>query len=218
MRIAVFGTGMVGSTIAPAIARLGHEVTVGARSSDSPTLEPFAEQGLLVGTFAEAAATSELAINATNGEHAGAVVASAAAELAGKTLIDLSNRLDPSRGMAAAALATPDNSLAAELQAAAPEANVVKALNTMNCNIMVEPSLVPGDHLVFLSGDNDAAKAQVHALLTELGWGEQQIMDLGGLETATGPEMLMQLWLDVAIARGGFGVGPFNFAVNSPAA
>jgi predicted dinucleotide-binding enzyme len=80
---------------------------------------------------------------------------------------------------------------------------------------MVDPSLVPGDHVVFLSGDSAEAKQQVKELLDQFGWSEKQILDLGGLETATGPEMLMQLWLDVVIARGGFDAGPFNFAVNA---
>lgn len=214
MRIGVFGTGMVGDVFSKALSKLDHEVTVGARSSDSESLQPFADEGLLTGSFADAAVTSELVINATNGNHSVEAVASAAAELEGKTLIDLSNRLDHSKGMTAAAQATPDNSVAAGIQAAVPGANVVKALNTMNRSVMVDPSLVPGDHVVFLSGDSAEAKAQVVGLLTEFGWREPQIMDLGGLETATGPEMLMQLWLDVIIARGGLDAGPFNFAVN----
>ncbi|MFT4050532.1 MAG: NAD(P)-binding domain-containing protein [Solirubrobacterales bacterium] len=215
MRVGIFGTGMVAQTIAPRLFAVEHEVCVGARSNQSESLEPFAAQELLTGSFAEAAATSDLVINATNGNHSVEAVSSAAEQLAGKTLIDLANRLDPSRGMASAALATPDSSLAADLQAMAPEANVVKALNTMNCDVMVDPSLVPGDHVVFMSGDSDRAKAEVRGLLTDVGWREQQIVDLGGLETATGPEMMMQIWLDVAIARGGFGAGPFNWAINS---
>lgn len=215
MRIGILGTGMVAQTIAPRLFDVEHEVCVGARSSSSDTLEPFAEQEMLTGSFAETAATADLVINATNGNHSAEAVASAAEQLAGKTLVDLSNRLDPSRGMARAALATQENSLAAELQAAAPEANVVKSLNTMNASVMVEPSLVTGDHVVFMSGDSTAAKDQWAGVLADLGWRPNQIVDLGGLDTATGPEMLMQLWLDVAVARGGFGVGPFNFAINS---
>jgi predicted dinucleotide-binding enzyme len=215
MRIGVFGTGMVGDTLSKALSKHDHEVTIGARSSDSDSLQPFADEGLLTGSFADAAITSELVINATNGNFSVEAVASAAAELEGKTLIDLSNRLDHSKGMTAAAQASPENSVALDIQAAAPGANVVKALNTMNCNVMVDPSLVPGDHVVFLSGDSADAKQQVKDLLAQFGWREPQILDLGGLETATGPEMLMQLWLDVAVARGGFGAGPFNFAVNS---
>ncbi|MBJ7459706.1 MAG: NAD(P)-binding domain-containing protein [Thermoleophilaceae bacterium] len=215
MRIGVFGTGMVGDALSKALSKHGHEVTVGARSADSESLQRFADEGLLTGSFADAAVTSDLVFNATNGEHSVAAVESAAAELEGKTVIDVSNRLDHSKGMAGAAQASNENSVAADIQAAVPGANVVKALNTMNCDIMVDPSLVPGDHVVFLSGDSAEAKAQARELLTQFGWNETQIMDLGGLETATGPEMLMQLWLDVAIARGGFGVGPFNFAINS---
>jgi predicted dinucleotide-binding enzyme len=206
---------MVGDTLSKALSKHDHEVTIGARSSDSDSLQPFADEGLLTGSFADAAITSELVINATNGNFSVEAVASAAAELQGKTLIDLSNRLDHSKGMTAAAQASPANSVALDIQAAAPGANVVKALNTMNCNVMVDPSLVPGDHVVFLSGDSADAKQQVKDLLAQFGWREPQILDLGGLETATGPEMLMQLWLDVVVARGGFDAGPFNFAVNS---
>lgn len=215
MRIGILGTGMVAKAIAPRLFDVEHEVCIGARSDASDTLQPFADQDMLTGSFAEAAATADLVINATNGNHSAEAVASAADQLAGKTLIDLSNRLDPSRGMARAALATQENSLAEAIQAAAPAANVVKSLNTMNSNVMVNPSLVPGDHVVFMSGDSADAKAEVSGLLSDLGWRENQIVDLGGLETATGPEMLMQLWLDVAIARGGFDAGPFNFAINS---
>ncbi|MBJ7459243.1 MAG: NAD(P)-binding domain-containing protein [Thermoleophilaceae bacterium] len=215
MRIGVFGTGMVGDALSKALSEHGHEVTVGARSADSDSLQRFADEGLLTGSFADAAITSELVFNATNGNHSAEAVASAAAELEGKTLIDVSNRLDHARGMAAAALASNENSVAGELQAAAPGARVVKSLNTMNCSVMVDPSLVPGDHVVFLSGDSAEAKSETSALLTEFGWRDGQIVDLGGLETATGPEMLMQLWLDVMVSRGGAGAGPFNFAINS---
>lgn len=205
---------MVGDVLSKALSKHGHEVTVGARSADSESLQRFADEGLLTGSFADAAVTSELVINATNGNHSVEVVESAAAELDGKTLIDLSNRLDHSKGMAAAAQASPENSVALDIQAAVPGVNVVKALNTMNCNVMVDPSLVPGDHVVFVSGDSEESKRQTTELLSQFGWSEKQIVDLGALETATGPEMLMQLWLDVVVARGGFDAGPFNFAIN----
>jgi predicted dinucleotide-binding enzyme len=74
---------------------------------------------------------------------------------------------------------------------------------------------VLGDHAVFVSGDDDHAKAQVKDLLREFGWREPQIMDLGGLETAPAAEMLMHVWLRVMVARGGFDAGPFNFAINA---
>ena len=62
------------------------------------------------------------------------------------------------------------DSLAEQIQRAHPGRRVVKALNTMNASVMVDPSLVPGEHDVFLCGDDDAAKAQAKALLEEFGW------------------------------------------------
>ena len=213
MKVGVLGTGMVGRAFCERLSALGHDVMVGARSAESESLSAFE---IATGSFADAAAHGELLINAINGEHTlDAVGSCAAADLAGKTLIDVSNLLDPSRGMARAALASPENSTAAALQQRWPDLNVVKSFNTINCNVMVDPSLVPGDHVVFVSGDDADAKQQVKALQGEFGWRPEQILDLGGIETASGPEMYMQLWLDIAIARGGFDKGPFNIAISS---
>ena len=47
---------------------------------------------------------------------------------------------------------------------------MVKALNTMNCEVMVDPRRVPGEHDVFVAGNDDAAKATVRELLESFGW------------------------------------------------
>jgi predicted dinucleotide-binding enzyme len=213
MRIGVLGTGMVGRAFSMRLKELGHQVMVGARSAESESL---ADVAAPTGSFADVAAHGELLINAVNGEHTLAAIGSCAdADLAGKTLIDVSNVLDPSRGMARAALAGQENSTAAAIQERWPELRVVKSFNTINCNVMVDPTLVPGVHVVFISGDDADAKQQVKDLQAEFGWRPEQILDLGGIETATGPELYMQLWLDIAIARGGFDKGPFNIAINA---
>lgn len=214
MRIGVLGTGMVGRAFCAKLHELGHEVMVGARTADAASLEQI--EDVTKGSFADAAAHAELLICAVNGEHVEAALAACEeADLSGKTLIEVSNLLDPSRGMARAALAGPENSTAAAVQSRWPQLNVVKSFNTMNCDIMVDPSIVPGDHVVFISGDSDTAKQQVKDLQAELGWRSRQTVDLGGIETASGPEMYMQLWLDIAIARGGFGAGPFNISISA---
>ena len=56
----------------------------------------------------------------------------------------------------------------------------------MNCMVMVDPSSVPGDHVVFLSGDDADAKDRVRDFLATLGWRTEQMFDLGGIETAVG--------------------------------
>jgi predicted dinucleotide-binding enzyme len=217
MKIGILGTGVVGQTLAKKLLELGHEVKVGARSADSPSLEPLRElDGIESGSFADAAAFGELLINATNGNVSVAAIGSTeTGDRAAKTLLDVGNLLEPQPAGMPRATASTDNCLAVEIQETFPELNVVKSLNTMNCSIMVEPSLVPGDHVVFVSGDDDAAKQQVKELLAEFGWREVQIVDLGGIDTATGPEMMMAIWLGVIVARGGFGAGPVNFAINS---
>ena len=214
--VGVLGTGMVALTLVGKLSELGYEVWVGARSADSDSLEPFAQiEGVRTGSFADAAAAAELLINATNGRNSVSALSMAGADnLAGKPVIDLSNDLEPVEGDYSRPTASMERSIGKLLQTEFPDALIVKSLNTMNNKIMVDPSLVPGDHVVFMSGDSGLAKDRVAALLQSFGWRPQQIVDLGGIDSAVGPEMAMVLWMKVAIARG-FDAPPFNWAINS---
>jgi len=75
---------------------------------------------------------------------------------------------------------------------------------------MVDPSRVPGDHDVFVCGDDDDAKRQVVELLGSFGWPAARIRDLGGISAARGTEMYLALWLRL---WGVVGSGDFNIAV-----
>jgi predicted dinucleotide-binding enzyme len=213
--VGVLGTGMVGRTMAARLADLGIEVHVGARSADSESLAPFTDLGARTGSFADAAAHADLLVNATNGINSMAVLESIGSEaLAGKTVIELSNELVPVEGGYPAPAASPERSIGRRLQEAFPETFVVKSLNTMNCMVMVDPASVPGDHVVFLSGDDADAKDRVRDFLAVFGWRAEQMLDLGGIETAVGPEMMMSVWIAVTIARGRDGYR-FNWAIHS---
>jgi predicted dinucleotide-binding enzyme len=89
------------------------------------------------------------------------------------------------------------DSLGEQIQRAFPHARVVKTLNTVNSQVMVEPALVPGEHQVFVSGDDADAKAQVTRMLGEFGWPPHRVLDLGGIRSARSVEMLLPLWLDL---------------------
>ncbi len=117
------------------------------------------------------------------------------AAVAGKTVIDVTNPLDMSNGMPPTLIPELSNTTSAgeALQARLPGAKVVKTLNTMNHQIMVDPTRVPGEHDVFLCGDDEAAKADVAALLNAFGWSDP--IDLGPLAAARGTEGLMPFWL-----------------------
>ena len=211
MKIGVFGTGMVGRTIGSKLVQLGHEVMMGSRTADNPdAAEWVAAAGSRAshGTFADAAAFGDLNFNCSNGGASLAVLDSAGREnLAGKILIDVANTLDFSEGAPPSLLVTTKESLAEQIQTAFPEARVVKTLNTMNCDVMVDPSLVPGEHDVFLSGNDDDAKQAVHNMLEIFGWPSEHILDLGDITTARGPELYIPLWIRL---YGVVGTGHFN--------
>jgi predicted dinucleotide-binding enzyme len=103
-----------------------------------------------------------------------------------------------------------DDSLGERIQAAFPQARVVKTLNTMNCLVMVDPDRVPGDHMTFVGGEDEGAKAEVAALLESFGWPPERILDLGGIASSRGVEMYLPLWLSL---YGTLGTGDLNVAV-----
>jgi predicted dinucleotide-binding enzyme len=216
MKIGVLGTGAVGRRLATKLVELGHEVTMGSRSAGSEALLEWVEAngGGRGGTFAEAASASELVFNCTSGEVSLEALAAAGAEsLAGKVLVDVANPLDFSQGMPPTLTVCNDDSLGERIQAAFPEARVVKALNTMNNQVMTEPGRLPGAHNVFVCGEDEAAKATVGELLQEFGWAPEQIVDLGGIAAARGTEMYLPLWLCL---MGSLGTADFNIQVRVP--
>jgi 8-hydroxy-5-deazaflavin:NADPH oxidoreductase len=214
MEIGVLGTGMVGQAIATKLASLGHEIRMGSRKAgneDAVAWATAAGKGASEGTFADAARFGELVVNCTAGVASiDALTAAGADNLAGKGLVDIANPLDFSQGMPPTLAVCNDDSLGERIQATFPEARVVKTLNTMNCQVMVDPARVPGEHAVFVSGDDDSAKREVTALLRGFGWPEERIIDLGGISTARGTEMYLPLWLSL---YGQLQTGDFNIGV-----
>ena len=213
MRAGVLGTGIVGHTIASRLVQLGHEVRMGARSATNEKASKWAKQNgprASNGTFAEAAGFGEMVFNCTSGSASlEALREAGAAQLDGKVLVDVANPLDFSKGMPATLTVCNTDSLGEQIQRAFPNARVVKTLNTMNCFVMVNPSLVPGEHDVFMSGNDAEAKSRVTDLLRD-GFGWQSVIDLGDITTARGTEMLLPVWLRLF---GALKTPNFNFHV-----
>jgi predicted dinucleotide-binding enzyme len=210
MKLAVFGTGVVGQTMAAKLSELGHDVMMGTRNVadtlahtepdqfGNPPLSVWHGQhtDIKLGAFAEAGAYGIIAINATSGAASLKVLKLAGeANLKGKILIDISNPLDFSRGFPPSLSVCNTDSLGEQIQDAYPDTKVVKAFNTMNAYIMVNPALIPGDHTVFMSGNDEGAKAKVKALMQSFGWKEENIMDVGDITTARGTEQLLPIWI-----------------------
>jgi predicted dinucleotide-binding enzyme len=87
------------------------------------------------------------------------------------------------------------DSLGEQIQRELPDTKVVKTLNTVNAAVMTDPGKVAGgEHTIFVSGNDAAAKAQVARHLREwFGW--KEIVDLGDISSARGAEMFLPLWV-----------------------
>jgi hypothetical protein len=175
-----------------------------------------AHPAVQLGTFAEAAGHGEVVINATNGAASlDALHLAGEANLRDKILIDLSNPLVFSAGMPPYLAVCNTDSLGEQIQRTFPRAKVVKTLNTVTAPLMVNPALVAnGDHTLFLSGNDQAAKAQVKSWLQEwFGW--RDVIDLGDITSARAAEMYLPIWLRL---WGVLGTGMFNVKVVKQAA
>jgi len=198
VKLGVLGTGMVGQAIGSKLVQLGHDVKMGSRTANNEKAAEWVKANgtrASQGTFADAAAFGEVIFNCTLGSASVEVLREAGERnLKNKILIDISNPLDFSKGMPPTLTICNTDSVGEQIQRAFPDVKVVKSLNTINCLVMVNPSLVPGDHDVFMSGNDSAAKAKVHEILTKwFGW--KSVVDLGDISTARGTEMYLPLWV-----------------------
>ncbi len=221
MKIGIIGSGVVAQTLGEKLVELGHDVVLGTRDPGkldekknmAGTLNEWltrVKQKAKVGTFKEAAAHGELLINATNGQASVEALRLAGAGNVGpKVLIDTANELDFSKGRSPALLASQTRCVAENIQNAFPNLKVVKSLNTITANVMVSPRAVKGgDHTIFVAGNDKDAKARVGEILRSFGWSD--ILDLGDISSARGPEMYFALW---ARLWGALQDGMFNIKV-----
>ena len=215
MEIAVLGTGSVGRALAARLDQLGHSVSLGTRDPGATAArEEYAAwattaPGVRLATFADAAASAEVLVNASSGAVTLDVLGQArVGERAGAVLVDVSNPLDFSAGFPPTLSVKDTDSLAEQVQRAFPEVRVVKALNTLNADLMVDPGSLPEPTTVFVCGDDADAKATVTGLLES--FGHTDVLDLGDLTSARGTEMFLPLWLRI---MGSLGTAGFNIRV-----
>ena len=227
MKIGIIGSGMVGRAFALRLAELGHDVLVGTRNV-SATLSRTEPDGkgipawqfwarehpeVRLVSFSEAAQFAEIVINATEGAVSlHALKETGEENLKEKIILDLALPLSYAPGSTPRLAFANDDSLGEQIQRAFPEARVVKTLNTMSHTIMLNPSILPGSHNAFLSGESTEAKETIASLLKQFGWPAGDIVDLGGIETSRATEMYATLLFQISKVRGNY---DFNIAVVS---
>ena len=211
MKIGVLGTGPVGRNIGTKLVQLGHEVRMGSRTPDNKDATDWTGKNgpkASHGTFADAAKFGEIIFNCTHGDASiAALKSSGEKNLEGKVLVDVANPLDFSTGTMKLTVINTD-SLAEQIQRAFPKARVVKAFNTLNTDLQVNPSLLQAEHDLFMCGNDLEAKGRVRELAKSFGW--KSVIDLGGIKSARGMEAVLLFW---ASLMGVFPNEYFNYKI-----
>lgn len=209
MQIGILGTGMVGNTIGKKLIELGHEVKMGSRTADNEKAAAFVKDNgnrASQGTFEDAAKYGEVNFLCTKGDATLDILKMAKPEsFNGKILVDVSNPLDFSKGMPPSLFISNTDSLGEQVQAALKDAFVVKSLNIVNCEVMVNPKKTRGESTMFVCGNNADAKETVQFILKQFGWAD--IIDLGNITNARGMEMMLPIWLRIFMATGNGYIG-----------
>lgn len=194
-RIGVIGSGIVGQVLANGFIKHGYNVMIGTNdASKHAELKEKTNGKAAIGTFEATAKFADLVVLAPKGGAAEkAVTLAGIANLKGKTIIDTTNPIadaPPTNGVLKF-FTTLDDSLMERLQRLAPEAHFVKSFSCAGNVFMVNPDFGGVKPTMFIAGNNDAAKADVKAILDQFGW---EVEDMGKAEAARAIEPLCILW------------------------
>lgn len=199
VKIGILGTGGVAQTLGTGLVSLGHDVMLGSRQAGGEKATAWVKatgNGASEGTLQDAARFGEMVVVATPGAAVAETVNAVGPEnLAGKVVLDVSNPLDFSAGFARLAISGAD-SAGETIQRLAPEARVVKALNTVNQSVMVRPNWEGGTPDMMIAGNDAAAKEAISAILRQWGWNP---IDLGGIVSARWLEAMILAWIALAV-------------------
>ena len=191
-KIAIIGTGDVGKALGVEFAAQGHTIIYGSRDPSRSAVASLIEktgQGASAATQAEAAAEADIVVLAVPGMLAGEITRSLG-DLSGKIIIDPTNPLERSLMTFKHGVATSNAEIIQEI---APDADVVKAFNTLSWETMIDPDSANGPVSVPLAGNSGSAKKVVAKLVEGMGL---EAIDVGPVESAHWVEGMLILWIN----------------------
>jgi predicted dinucleotide-binding enzyme len=207
MNIGIIGAGNVGGTLGKAWAAAGHKIKYGVRNPSDEKITAVLKRcgnNASAGSIQEAAAFGAVVVLTTPWDGAKNAVESAG-NLAGKILVDCINPVPLGANLMEGLTLGHSTSAGEEVAKLAKGAKVVKAFNTTGAGNMANPRFGADKAVMFVAGDDAAAKRTVMQLSDELGF---ETIDAGPLRQARLLEPLAMLWISLAYAQG---LGP-NFA------
>ena len=193
-KIGIIGSGVVAQALGSGFVSHGYEVMLGTR--DAKKLAEWQKQqgnSAKVGDFAQTSEFGDLVVLAVKGTAAkSALEMSGAENISGKTIIDATNPIAdaPPEDGVLKFFTGQNDSLMEQLQMAFPQANFVKAFNSVTSAKMVNPSyeLKPS---MFICGDDENAKNEVSSIVEQFGW---EVEDMGTAKAARAIEPICMLY------------------------
>lgn len=193
-KVGILGSGVVAKVLATGFIKYGYEVMVGTRESSKLTEWQKHNPTGKIGSFADTAEFGDIIVLAVKGSVAREVLGMAGvSHLNGKTIIDATNPISevPAVNGVMNFFTDLKGSFMEQLQTSYPEANFVKAFNSVGSAFMVDPDFGGIKPTMFICGNNDSAKKEVKDILTKFGW---ETEDMGKAEGARAIEPLCILW------------------------
>ena len=194
VKVGILGSGDVGKVLAKGFLKNGYQVAIGSDHPEKLTEFKRENPEMETATFEEAAQSGDIVVVCVKGTVAEKIVEKVKRHLTGKTVIDTTNPIAdaPPQNGVLKYFTSLEESLMERLQTIAPDAQFVKAFNSIGSALMVNPEF--GDDTkptMFICGNNDDAKKKVHEILEKFGF---EVEDMGKVESARAIEPLCILW------------------------
>ena len=194
VKVGILGSGDVGKVLAKGFLKNGYQVAIGSDHPEKLTEFKKENTEMETATFEQAAQSGDIVVVCVKGTVAEKIVEKVKRHLTGKTVIDTTNPIAdaPPQNGVLKYFTSLEESLMERLQTIAPDAQFVKAFNSIGSVLMVNPYF--GDDTrptMFICGNNDDAKKKVHEILEKFGF---EVEDMGKVESARAIEPLCILW------------------------
>jgi len=194
VKVGILGSGDVGKVLAKGFLKNGYQVAIGSDHPEKLTEFKRENPEMETATFEEAAQSGDIVVVCVKGTVAEKIVEKVKKHITGKTVIDTTNPIAdaPPQNGVLKYFTSLEESLMERLQTIAPDAQFVKAFNSIGSAIMGNPEF--GDDTkptMFICGNNDDAKKKVHEILEKFGF---EVEDMGKVESARAIEPLCILW------------------------
>ncbi|HEU4446025.1 MAG TPA: NAD(P)-binding domain-containing protein [Nitrososphaeraceae archaeon] len=193
-KVGILGSGDVGKVLAKGFLKHGYQVVIG--SDHAEKLAEFKRENpqIETATFEQAAQLGDIVVLCVKGTVAEKIIEKVKRHLSGKTVIDTTNPIAdaPPQNGVLKFFTSLEESLMERLQKIAPDAQFVKAFNSIGSGLMINPDFRENTKpTMFICGNNDDAKKKVHEILEKFGF---EIEDMGKAESARAIEPLCILW------------------------